>query len=305
MDTNTALPPNNNDNNAFNTNKRIRRRFRSNAKELEGLGNPVDFLFDPKETKRKQQWVERRLALNLAQDHFPVFLNHQLLKSSIACCVASSGQVVTTHGDHTLKVFDFTTRKLLHTLQGHQNTPWSCCIHPRNDGTIVSATIHRDLIIWKDYQYFTSYVLPGGGLARNINVPIQATVKFDLLEDVLYVAFGGTIQALDISHKFPIVLFAKQRETRIRGLLVTPLNEIITIEDSATVKDGMCCTHRRVSIYYWKNLNSTANVLPRLITHQAIAFSEGGIAVSNDGKFLIGVILMGTFHSIDFFFFVS
>lgn len=64
-----------------------------------------------------------------------------------------------THGDHTVKIIDFSTGKVLRvclftpdcydkTLIGHPRTPWSVRFHPRNPDLLASGCIGSNVIVW-------------------------------------------------------------------------------------------------------------------------------------------------------------
>jgi WD40 repeat protein len=64
------------------------------------------------------------------------------VSSTIAIAVSNDGQTfATTHGDHTVKVFQFNSCKELRVFNGHPRTPWTVKYHPTDSNILASGCL--------------------------------------------------------------------------------------------------------------------------------------------------------------------
>ena len=64
------------------------------------------------------------------------------VSSTIAIATAPDGQLfATTHGDHTVKVFEFSTTNCVEVFNGHPRTPWTVKFHPSNADIVASGCL--------------------------------------------------------------------------------------------------------------------------------------------------------------------
>lgn len=64
------------------------------------------------------------------------------VSSTIAIAMACNGQTfATTHGDHTVKVFDFISGEQVRVFSGHPRTPWTIKYHPTDPNIIASGCL--------------------------------------------------------------------------------------------------------------------------------------------------------------------
>lgn len=64
------------------------------------------------------------------------------VSSTIAIAMACDGLTfATTHGDHTVKVFDFANGKQIRNFVGHPRTPWTLKYHPVDPNIIASGCL--------------------------------------------------------------------------------------------------------------------------------------------------------------------
>lgn len=64
------------------------------------------------------------------------------VSSTIAIALSHDNQYfATTHGDHTVKVFEFDTRKQIREFRGHPRTPWTVKFHPSDSDIIASGCL--------------------------------------------------------------------------------------------------------------------------------------------------------------------
>eukprot|EP00980_Cylindrotheca_fusiformis_P014008 scaffold3658_cov75-Cylindrotheca_fusiformis.AAC.1 len=69
--------------------------------------------------------------------------------STISIAFSSCGSTMaSTHGDHTVKISDCYSGRLLQTLQGHPRTPWTCKYHPINSNIVASGCLGHQVRIW-------------------------------------------------------------------------------------------------------------------------------------------------------------
>jgi activator-of-BECN1-regulated-autophagy protein 1 len=62
--------------------------------------------------------------------------------STIAIALSPDGETIaTSHGDHTIKVFDFYTGKLRRIFYGHPRTPWTVKYHPSDSNLVASGCL--------------------------------------------------------------------------------------------------------------------------------------------------------------------
>ncbi|KAJ8603708.1 hypothetical protein CTAYLR_000191 [Chrysophaeum taylorii] len=54
-----------------------------------------------------------------------------------------------THGDHTVKVVDFATSRVVATLRGHPRTPWTVKFHPFEPDIVASGCLGFEARIWR------------------------------------------------------------------------------------------------------------------------------------------------------------
>lgn len=64
------------------------------------------------------------------------------VSSTIAIAMSCDGQTfATTHGDHTVKVFDFISGEQIRVFSGHPRTPWTIKYHPTDPNIIASGCL--------------------------------------------------------------------------------------------------------------------------------------------------------------------
>ena len=70
-------------------------------------------------------------------------------KSTIALAFSTDGVLfASTHGDHTVKVFQCATWSIMCTLRGHRRTPWTIKFHPRDRNILASGSLDETVRIW-------------------------------------------------------------------------------------------------------------------------------------------------------------
>lgn len=75
----------------------------------------------------------------LLQEDIPLPPN---VSSTIAIAVSCNGRTfATTHGDHTVKIFNFYSNKPYRIFHGHPRTPWTVKYHPTNPNIVASGCL--------------------------------------------------------------------------------------------------------------------------------------------------------------------
>lgn len=64
------------------------------------------------------------------------------VSSTIAIAYSADGHTfASTHGDHTVKVFIFSSGKQVANLKGHPRTPWTVKFHPLDSNIVASGCL--------------------------------------------------------------------------------------------------------------------------------------------------------------------
>lgn len=72
-----------------------------------------------------------------------------LIKSTITCKFNSTGtKFASTHGDHTVKIWEWPSGRLLRVLEGHWRTPWAVQWHPLHENLVASGCLGCEVILW-------------------------------------------------------------------------------------------------------------------------------------------------------------
>ena len=56
--------------------------------------------------------------------------------------------LATTHGDHTVKVYDLRSGQLIREFRGHPRTPWTVKFHPQDSNILCSGCIGGEARVW-------------------------------------------------------------------------------------------------------------------------------------------------------------
>lgn len=72
------------------------------------------------------------------------------VSSTIAIAMGCDGKTfATTHGDHTVKVFEFASGQQIRNFSGHPRTPWTLKYHPTNPNIVASGCLGFQ-VSWND-----------------------------------------------------------------------------------------------------------------------------------------------------------
>lgn len=95
-------------------------------------------------------WIEGTTLRRLDNGRY-VTLDHpaSLVRSTISIAFSHDGSLfASTHGDHTVKVFEYPSGKQVACLDGHPRTPWTVRFHPTDNRFIASGCLGYDCRIW-------------------------------------------------------------------------------------------------------------------------------------------------------------
>lgn len=94
--------------------------------------------------------VERKTLERLDLGHY-ITLDKSApqVRSTISIAFSHDGRFfASTHGDHTVKVFEYPSGDQIACLEGHPRTPWTVRFHPSNSDIIASGCLGNDCRIW-------------------------------------------------------------------------------------------------------------------------------------------------------------
>eukprot|EP00168_Porphyra_purpurea_P020063 TRINITY_DN826_c0_g1_i3.p1 TRINITY_DN826_c0_g1~~TRINITY_DN826_c0_g1_i3.p1 ORF type:complete len:679 (-),score=174.73 TRINITY_DN826_c0_g1_i3:164-2200(-) len=81
--------------------------------------------------------------------YLPLGREPQQVRSTISIAFAADGsRFASTHGDHSVKVFDYPSGHLLTCLEGHPRTPWTVRFHPRRRDILASGCLGHECRVW-------------------------------------------------------------------------------------------------------------------------------------------------------------
>lgn len=72
-----------------------------------------------------------------------------LVRSTISIAFSHDGKFfASTHGDHSVKVFEYPNGKQIACLDGHPRTPWTVRFHPTDSSILASGCLGHDCRVW-------------------------------------------------------------------------------------------------------------------------------------------------------------
>lgn len=121
-------------------------------------------------------------------------------KSTISVAISADGDLMaSSHGDHSIKITNYPTGRLLKTYFGQERTPWTIKFHPRLNGILASGCLSGKVRIW-DVQRDEPL------METNFSHPVRS-LAFQT-EDLLFVASGAQIFVWNFAQGEDPVLFA-------------------------------------------------------------------------------------------------
>lgn len=95
-------------------------------------------------------WAEGCVLRRLDKGRY-VELDHPAaqVRSTISIAFSHDGRFfASTHGDHTVKVFEYPSGRQIACLEGHPRTPWTVRFHPRDPRILASGCLGSDCRVW-------------------------------------------------------------------------------------------------------------------------------------------------------------
>mmetsp|Transcript_22029 Transcript_22029/g.32108 ORF Transcript_22029/g.32108 Transcript_22029/m.32108 type:complete len:522 (+) Transcript_22029:222-1787(+) len=91
--------------------------------------------------------MEDKFTANHESYDFP--LQTHVVLSTISISVSSCGKLVaSTHGDHTVKIFNHIAASPVHVFHGHPRTPWTVKFHPSDSNFVASGCLGCEVRVW-------------------------------------------------------------------------------------------------------------------------------------------------------------
>lgn len=96
------------------------------------------------------RWAESRVLGALDQGEYLDLDRHAaLVRSTISIAFSSDGAFfASTHGDHTVKVFEYPAGRQVAWLDGHPRTPWTVRFHPKNPRLLATGCLGNEVRVW-------------------------------------------------------------------------------------------------------------------------------------------------------------
>jgi len=234
----------------------------------------------------------------LLQEDIPLPPN---VSSTIAIAVSCNGRTfATTHGDHTVKIFNFYSNKPYRIFHGHPRTPWTVKYHPTNPNIVASGCLGYQVRVW-DIEQDRQLIL------KNFEFSI-ISLSFHPDGDYLAVASGSKLEVWKWSNSnnsssaapplaennmitCPIV-----HSRNIRAVCFHPSGEFILAAAPDKPKQAteslIYCNLYAVpfsSIF----ININAYTQPKellsypIVLPQIHLYSDGGFDISRDGNYFV------------------
>ena len=95
---------------------------------------------------RMRRWAEDDALRRVSGRYCPF---EPAPRSTIAVAYSADGKTLaSTHGDHTVKLIECATGRMVRTLEGHGRTPWVVRFHPTNSDVLASGSLDNTVIVW-------------------------------------------------------------------------------------------------------------------------------------------------------------
>lgn len=130
----------------------VRRRPRPRPRSKKGYSFVRDREMDatPRIDPTLITWIEGNTLRRLDSGRY-VSLDRAalLVRSTISIAFSHDGKYfASTHGDHTVKVFEYPSGKQIACLDGHPRTPWTVRFHPNDSSIVASGCLGSECRVW-------------------------------------------------------------------------------------------------------------------------------------------------------------
>ncbi|GFR49249.1 hypothetical protein Agub_g11263, partial [Astrephomene gubernaculifera] len=145
-------------------------------------------------------------------------------RSSIAAAFSPDGRyLASTHGDHTVKVTEVATGKVIISLAGHRRTPWVVRFNPADSDIMASGSLDFTAIVW---QISTGRMLYKCDFGKPI-----ASLAFDPSGTVLVVSAGHKVFSWQFARMAaPVKILKTRRSLRALHFHPTAPHILLTAE---------------------------------------------------------------------------
>lgn len=95
-------------------------------------------------------WIEGQTLRRLdAGRYVGLDRDSQLVRSTISIAFSHDGRFfASTHGDHSVKVFEYPSGKQIACLDGHPRTPWTVRFHPTDSAIMATGCLGHECRVW-------------------------------------------------------------------------------------------------------------------------------------------------------------
>lgn len=215
-------------------------------------------------------------------------------KCTIAVTCSSGHTVISTHGgDHTVKVSEYMTGKVLHSLPRHQRTPWAVAVDEYNPRLMASGCLSGTVCIWLDNRLYKET-----NLADDLESRIIMSLAFHRSRDgnsnVVLIAMEKAVFVWDFENTGRAIPW-ERRERRIQtihfaGQMMITAEQIERGFGSLIV--AWDCPEQQGDLFFGNANEITPNngrIQPRVVLSNAILYSDGGISISSCNQLLLAI----------------
>lgn len=138
----------------INSRKRKSRRRRPTSGFQYALAREVGTVPSKQEHDGLMTWAEKLVLQNLDNGKYlELDRESALVRSTISIAFSCNGRYfASTHGDHTVKVFEYPEGRQVAFLEGHPRTPWIVRFHPNDPHVLATGCLGNEVRIWNHVE---------------------------------------------------------------------------------------------------------------------------------------------------------
>ncbi len=256
---------------------------------------------------------------NFAVDYLDPTKHHVV--STIAVSFSEDGKyVASTHGDHTVKIWYYTSGRQYRNFAGHIRTPWTVKFHPRDSNIVASGCLGRNVKVWDidlnecihsikyDYSILSLSFHPFGDIIAVASGPHLHIYQWIDETQNNNLQFTNEYRRINYGYKgdqryVPKKFNAMKHRRNIRAVMFHPSgNYLFTaavpseIDQTQGAKRKETCSLHCITLADLdsdvhregeKSLDDMPVIIPRIHL-----YSDGGIDISADGRFLFACAVL-------------
>lgn len=213
------------------------------------MKNITDFVFrrqvGSKDVQSYHKSVESLLEFKATTPHAnePCELSGHCRATFLMDFSPDGSRMASSHGDHTVRITDLSTRKCTHILRGHPRTPWCLAFHQSSNDILASGCLGGEVRIWDLHGRGSEvWTAPHGS--------VIATLAFHPTDHVLVFATADEIYFWDWSKSRPFACCKTARNfERVRWLRFDPLGHYLYtgIANATTIQPRIHIGNRTTS----------------------------------------------------------